>query len=230
MLLQHRVLTSQYDEVKDEHGRVDAKRLQLQGVCCLGPFLRSLQVDACHHPITGQLENLASVRSQRLRQLEVQRPGIMAQCEWVREHTGPSHGFKGPVLGPLALEVDVRDPLHAAMVEHMVPRSTWTMFVVEHPDDQTLLISKMQAGLGDRPAVTCMRAHDAAAPIEYPGGPAAQYAQWGITHTLDEVVHAPGIVKHTLCNEGSIHKAYVGTRYDKQTERWCTACVYCTWG
>lgn len=117
------------------------------------------------------------------------------------------------MLGPLALEVDVRSPLHAAMVEHICPRHIWNMFLVEHPEDQTLLISKMKVGLNDRPAVTYMDKEDAAAPIEHPGGPASQYAQWGITHTLDEVVltdHA--IVKHTLCNEGNIAKAYIGTR------------------
>lgn len=167
--------------------------------------------ETCLTP-TGRIDDLADVRAQRLRQLEIQRPGMKAQCEWVHKYTGPEHGFKGPVLGPLALEVDVRDPMHAAMVEHIAPRHVWNMFLVEHPEDQTLLINKMHAGLGDRPTVTCMAAQDAAAPIEHAGGPAAQYAEWGITHTLDEVVNAPAIVKHTLCNEGNIHKAYVGTR------------------
>lgn len=149
----------------------------------------------------------------RLRDLESLKPGIMRQYEWVRQHTGREHGFKGNVLGPLALEVDVRDPLHAAMVEHMCPRHIWTMFLVEHPEDQTLLISKMRAGLNDRPAVTCMDAPDAAAPIDHPAGPASQYAAWGITHTLDEVVSTDAnIVLHTLCNEGNLARAYIGTR------------------
>lgn len=57
---------------------------------------------------------MATVRGQRLRQLEQRNHGITALAAWVEANR---HMFKGPVFGPLACEVTVADPAHAAYLE-----------------------------------------------------------------------------------------------------------------
>ncbi len=37
------------------------------------------------------------------------------------------------------------------------------------------------------------------------------WCRYGITHTLDEVFKAPGLVKHILQEESGLHEVYVGT-------------------
>lgn len=163
---------------------------------------------------TDQLHQLNDVKRQRLQALSYNNPSIIQQYEWVQHHVNkPNSGFIAPVLGPIAVEIDVQNPRHAAMLEQMVFRTIWGMFVAQHPDDQQRLITEMDRALGQKPAVTCILPEDASRPIEHPGGPASGLATWGITHTLDEVFDAPAPIKHTLCNESNIHKAYVGTEY-----------------
>ena len=62
----------------------------------------------------GKLDRLTSVRGQRLRALEQRNQGITRLVYWLEANR---HKFKGPVLGPLACEVTVADPLHAAYLE-----------------------------------------------------------------------------------------------------------------
>lgn len=57
---------------------------------------------------------MATVRGQRLRQLEGRNHGITQLAAWVEQNR---HIFKGPVFGPLACEVTVADPAHAAYLE-----------------------------------------------------------------------------------------------------------------
>ncbi len=164
---------------------------------------------------TAQLQQLSDVKLQRLQALSHQNAGIMEQYKWVQERVNvPKSGFHAPVLGPIALEIDVKNMQHAAMLEQNVSRTCWGMFVVQHPDDQQRLIRKMQQEIKQKPAVTCIVPEDAAQPISHPGGPASSLATWGIAHTLDEVFDALPPIKHTLCNEGNLHRAYVGTEYD----------------
>ena len=57
---------------------------------------------------------MATVRGQRLRVLEHRNAGITQLAVWVEQNR---HLFKGPVFGPLACEVTVADPAHAAYLE-----------------------------------------------------------------------------------------------------------------
>ena len=61
-----------------------------------------------------QLSRMDTVRGQRLRALEQRNPGITQLALWLEQNR---HMFRGPVLGPLACEVTVADPLHAAYLE-----------------------------------------------------------------------------------------------------------------
>ena len=47
--------------------------------------------------------------------------------------------------------------------------------------------------------------------------------RWGVTHTLDEVVECPQVVKHMLNDECGLGQAYLGTRCPL-----CPLCPLCT--
>ena len=49
------------------------------------------------------------------------------------------------------------------------------------------------------------------APTRFPLGEPAQYAEYGITHTLDQLYDAPAIVKQALADMHATTTTYVGT-------------------
>ncbi len=58
------------------------------------------------------------MKGRRLQALEVRNPGITAAAKWVAQNQA---SFRGRVYGPIITEVEVSDPLHAAMLEQHVP-------------------------------------------------------------------------------------------------------------
>lgn len=69
-----------------------------------------------------------SVKGRRLAALEERNRGITKASTWVAANQAQ---FRGRVYGPVMIEVEVANPLHASMLEQHVP-SEWPPFHVEH--------------------------------------------------------------------------------------------------
>ena len=52
---------------------------------------------------------------------------------------------------------------------------------------------------------------DPHAPIQHPDGDARQFAQMGVTNTLDQVFRAPEVIKRVMCDHAAVNKTFVGT-------------------
>ena len=79
-----------------------------------------VQVLSC----TGQLNQLENVKTQRLKTLgyRIQNPqGLKAAYDWITQARQEGR-FRGPVYGPILLEVQVQDKQHAAYLEGSCPR------------------------------------------------------------------------------------------------------------
>ncbi|EIE27053.1 P-loop containing nucleoside triphosphate hydrolase protein [Coccomyxa subellipsoidea C-169] len=153
-----------------------------------------------------QLARLDSVRDNKLRFLEQRNRGITAFAHWVTENKAR---FKGDVYGPILLEVTVADQQHAKYLEQQLPGHIWTRFVTVYREDQDEL--RREAQRRKVHITTSNYTGSVTAPLQHPDGPASQYANFGITHTLDEVFEAPPVIKRILNDESSITRAYVGT-------------------
>ncbi|KAK9915722.1 hypothetical protein WJX75_003203 [Coccomyxa subellipsoidea] len=156
--------------------------------------------------LTDQLARLDSVREVKLQHLEQQNRGITAFTHWVAENKAR---FKGKIYGPVLLEVTVKDAQHAKYLEMQLPRNMWTRFVTVFREDQDEL--SREAHKRGIKIITSNYSASPNAPLQHPDGPASQYADHGVTHTLDEVFEAPPVIKRIFNDESVITKAYVGS-------------------
>lgn len=166
--------------------------------------LAAARVDA----VTNNLNRLQDGRHIRVQMLAQKRPGMKEAVEWVEAN---KHVFQKPVFGPIGCEVAVIDSGHAGFLEQHVPGNLWSMFVTQVEADSDILRRELARYKIDVATYT----GNADAPIQHPV-PLAELARFGITHTLDQVFDAPAVVKHVLCDNAAIHKAYVGTRRTDQ--------------
>eukprot|EP00887_Chlorella_sp_A99_P002308 scaffold10.g2308.t1 len=168
--------------------------------------------------VEGRLRQLDDAKTNRLQTLERRTTGITLAYRWVEANKSR---FRGQVFGPIAVHVDCRNPQHAAFLEQHVPANMWSMFVVEHPEDQDLLLREIKQNFNFRPAISCYcgRADEG---TRYPSGTAQEYGRFFITHTLDQagpsrvcslpVFDAPPLVKSVLNDECNLANAFVGTQ------------------
>lgn len=157
-----------------------------------------------------RLASLNDKKKQRLRQLDMKVPGTEQAWNWLQSNKSK---FRGKVYGPLVVEVDVQDPLHARMLEQHVANTWWNHFVVEHPEDQDLLKSELNQNFKYRANVTYYSG-DSTLPLQHPQGQWADYARFGCIASLDQVFQAPQVVKHVLNDNAYIASTFVLSNRD----------------
>ncbi len=84
----------------------------------------------------GKLENDRAKREDRFR---ASHPDVFRLTEWVRKS---AHLFKGPVHGPLALEIQPASDRAATMLERLIPRNVLGAFLVTCGEDTDILRKK----------------------------------------------------------------------------------------
>ena len=141
----------------------------------------------------------------RKRQLDAQFNGIGRAIDWIQ---GNRARFRGPVHGPIALEMECVRAVHAKMLESQIPRVWMSYFVVAHPEDQDLLRRELKSNVNYAANIALYQG-DASAPLGHELGRAQQYARYGMTHTMDEIFTAPLVVKKVLDDNFSLTKVFV---------------------
>ena len=68
--------------------------------------------------LAGKMHRLDNVRWQKLQLLEKRNHGITKLADWVHDNRS---SFRGEVIGPLLLDVSIRDEMHAAYLEQQCP-------------------------------------------------------------------------------------------------------------
>mmetsp|Transcript_40466 Transcript_40466/g.96183 ORF Transcript_40466/g.96183 Transcript_40466/m.96183 type:complete len:1063 (+) Transcript_40466:234-3422(+) len=156
----------------------------------------------------GKISKLDDHKRRKVAQLDNRFPGLLKVWEWLQDNAGR---FFGKVWGPVITEISVEDEGMASFLEMQVPPRVWAYLITEHASDQKLLIQQCQSLLGPRnPIVVTNYAGNPNQPLNYPRGRAADYQEYGIIATLDEVLQeTPSIIKHVLNDEASITSAFV---------------------
>jgi chromosome segregation ATPase len=152
-----------------------------------------------------RLHQLGDLRASRLNSLERRHQGISRAHAWIHQNR---NRFRGPVYGPVAMEIDCPDPSHANMLEMQISNVWMSYFVVLHQEDQDLLRQEVPQATGYRPNVAAF-AGDVNAPLSHQYGTSSEYARFGIVNTLDEVFQAPLVIKKALDDNFSLSKTFV---------------------
>jgi chromosome segregation ATPase len=152
-----------------------------------------------------RLNQLGDVRASRLQALERRNSGISRAYDWIQRNRGR---FRGPVLGPVAMEIECPDPTHANMLEMQISNVWMSYFVVLHPEDQDLLRQEVPAAANYRPNVAVFLG-DVNSPLNHQLGTSSEYARYGIVSTLDEVFQAPLVIKKALDDNFYLSKTFV---------------------
>jgi structural maintenance of chromosomes protein 5 len=152
-----------------------------------------------------RLNQLGDMRANRLKALEHRFSGISRAYDWIQKNRSR---FRGPVLGPVAMEIECPDATHANMLEMQISNVWMSYFVVLHQEDQDLFRQEVPNATNYRPNVAVFLG-DVNAPLKHQLGTSSEYARFGIVNTLDEVFQAPLVIKKALDDNFYLSKTFV---------------------
>ncbi|OQR85040.1 structural maintenance of chromosomes protein 5 [Achlya hypogyna] len=166
--------------------------------------------------LDAHLAKLNNEHQQRKAQLAREDRDCMRAYDWVQANGAR---LRRKVWGPLALELQVKDPLHAKCLEDTLQKWQLTCFVTECKEDSDLMIRELNEG-NQRIGVSVINIQNGeCSRIERPYTPdqlGELRAKYGMDRYLDEVVTAPDVIHEVLRSYGGIHTVLLAT---DETER-----------
>jgi structural maintenance of chromosomes protein 5 len=161
-------------------------------------------VDKSFKRVSTELREFTSKKVQLMHALEQSHPGTRAAHEYVKQNKSR---FRGQVLGPLALEIDVQKPYYARILEQHIPHNWLLYYVVEYEQDLELLKKELEAK-DICPYITVVEG-DQRAPLKYLSGHSASYSGLGVAATLDETFQCHPMIKHALDSHFNTSSVFV---------------------
>ncbi|CAM8889041.1 unnamed protein product [Rhodiola kirilowii] len=129
---------------------------------------------------------------------------IFEAYEWVQQHRSE---FNEDVFGPVLIEVNISNNLHASYLEDHVPYYIWKSFITQDPRDRDLLVKNLKSFdvpiLNYSATGNCNRE-----PFVLP----QELRRLGISTRLDQVFDGPTAVKDVLLNQCGLENSYVGSK------------------
>lgn len=154
--------------------------------------------------VSAELNEFTSKKKRLLNDLDQRHPGTRAAYDYVQSNRSR---FRGRVLGPLALEIDVQKPYYARILEQHIPHNWLLYYIVEYEQDLELLKKELEAK-DICPYITVVEG-DQKAPLKYLSGHSAKYANYGVSATLDETFQCHPMIKHALDSHFYISSVFV---------------------
>ncbi|XP_029126918.1 structural maintenance of chromosomes protein 5 isoform X2 [Cajanus cajan] len=140
----------------------------------------------------------------------LQRSGaekIFQAHKWVQEHR---HEFNKEVYGPVLVEVNVSNKVHAAYLEGQVAHYTWKSFITQDSGDRDLLVKHLQ--FFDIPVLNYTGDGDhQREPFEI-----SEARALGIYSRMDQIFDAPIAVKEVLISQFNLDNSYIGSKETDQ--------------
>ncbi|OQS06867.1 structural maintenance of chromosomes protein 5 [Thraustotheca clavata] len=162
--------------------------------------------------VDSQLERLNNEQVQRKNHLTRADKDCMRAYDWVQNNL---NRFRRKVWGPLALEIQVKNPVHAKCLEDTLQNWQLTCFVTECREDSDLLIRELNEG-AQRIGVSVINVQDArCGSIDRPYTKDQLdelRANYGMSCYLDEVINAPDIIHEVLRVHGGIHTVLLASQ------------------
>ncbi|OMO50483.1 RecF/RecN/SMC [Corchorus capsularis] len=128
---------------------------------------------------------------------------IFDAYQWLQQHR---HELNKEVFGPVLLEVNVSDKLHANFLEGHVAHYIWKSFITQDSRDRDFLVKNLESF--DVPILNYVGGQsDRKEPFEISN----QMRELGIYSRLDQVFDAPTAVKEVLTSQCSLDRSYIGS-------------------
>ncbi|XP_062229619.1 structural maintenance of chromosomes protein 5 [Phragmites australis] len=148
-----------------------------------------------------EMESKNNKLLQALRNAGVEK--ITEAYHWVQENKSK---FRKDVYGPVLLEVDVQDKLHASYLENHVPNYIWKAFITQDASDRDYLVKEMKHC--DIPILNYIADKGMrTAPFNI----TPEMQQLGIYSRLDQIFKAPPAVTEVLISQAALDSSYIGT-------------------
>ncbi|GLT36064.1 hypothetical protein SLA2020_104690 [Shorea laevis] len=200
-----------FEHPKDELGRLNGqirelrvqsneKRLQKSEMEKL-LYQRQLNLRQC----VDRLKDMENTNNKRLHALKNSgAENIVQAYQWLQQHRNL---LNKEVFGPVLLEVNVSDQMHANYLEGHVPFYIWKSFITQDDGDRDFVAKNLKPfevpvlnyvrdgnGLKSRPEVS------------------EEMRVLGIYTRLDQVFDAPDVVKEVLTSQFGLDNSYIGTK------------------
>ncbi|KAK3131121.1 hypothetical protein QOZ80_6BG0502290 [Eleusine coracana subsp. coracana] len=151
-------------------------------------------------------KRLKDMESKNNRLLETLRGGcakIIDAYNWVQDNKA---NFQREVYGPVLLEVNIQDRVHATYLENHVPNYIWKSFITLDASDRDVLVRQMKHY--DIPILNYTGERGMR---REPLNITPEMRQIGINSRLDQVFEAPAAVKDVLISQAGLDSSYIGT-------------------
>ncbi|KAG7945746.1 hypothetical protein I3843_14G004900 [Carya illinoinensis] len=132
---------------------------------------------------------------------------IFEAYQWLQEHRDE---FNKEVYGPVLLEVNVSDRVHADYLEGHVPYYIWKSFITQDPGDRDFLVKNLR--LFDVPVLNYMGDGRPNLPFQL----SEEMHLLGIYSRLDQIFDAPNAVKEVLTGQCGLDRSYIGSKETDQ--------------
>ncbi|KAD5802893.1 hypothetical protein E3N88_14253 [Mikania micrantha] len=149
-----------------------------------------------------EMENIKNKRLQALRNSGADK--IFDAYQWVQAHR---HEFKKEVYGPVLIEVNISNQLHAAYLESHVPYYIWKAFITQDSADRDFLFKNLRSF---DVAVINHVADEIRSPE--PMRISQEMSSMGLYSRLDQVFDAPYAVKEVLIGQAGLEHSYIGSK------------------
>ncbi|XP_070043138.1 structural maintenance of chromosomes protein 5 isoform X1 [Nicotiana tabacum] len=171
---------------------------------------------------SDKLKEMENANNKRLRALQssgVEK--IFEAYNWVQEH---QHQFNKSVYGPVLLEVNVSNRIHADYLEDHVPFYAWKAFITQDAADRDFLVKNMRSF--NLPVLNVADERPSRVPFKI----TEEMRMLGIHSRLDQVFDAPDAVKEVLINQFGLDSSYIGSREtDKRADEALQLGIFDLW-
>eukprot|EP00198_Chlamydomonas_reinhardtii_P001035 XP_001690370.1 structural maintenance of chromosomes protein 5B [Chlamydomonas reinhardtii] len=170
------------------------------------------------HAVRGQIDRLDSRKYQLLQRLGLKHRNIDRLYAWVEQHRQDGT-FRGPVVGPIGLEMTVAPPPDLSQAQAVTyvesACAAWLgTFLVTCQDDEKLMVEQARAMQCFNVRTACsVHPPDQAFQAAYPHGTAEQHSRCGVMYTLDQLIQAPPIVMHALVKQCNLNTTFIGNTH-----------------
>lgn len=128
---------------------------------------------------------------------------IFEAYKWVNDHR---HEFNKDVYGPVLIEVNVKDRIHANYLEGHVAHYIWKAFITQDSGDRDVLVQNLMSF--DVVVIN----HVDEGPNKEPFQVSQEMHAIGIYSRLDRVFDAPPAVKDVLIGQFGLEYSYIGSK------------------
>ncbi|XP_057807772.1 structural maintenance of chromosomes protein 5 [Salvia miltiorrhiza] len=149
-----------------------------------------------------EMDNVNNKCLQALKNSGAER--IFGAYQWVQDHRAE---FKREVYGPVLLEVNVTNRLHAGYLEGHVAHYIWKAFITQDSEDRDLLVKNLRSF--DVPVINyVMTGNHQSDSFQATD----EMRKLGISSRLDQVFEAPHAVKEVLISQFRLDQSYIGSK------------------